>query len=120
MDLVTISDRDDELIWFENSGGVSGIGDKKIDAPLIFKLDQNFPNPFNPVTTIKYDLAEHSHVKLEIFNSLGQQVDILVNENKKAGSHNIQFNAERLPSGIYYYRINTTKFTQIRKMIFLK
>jgi hypothetical protein len=120
MDLVTLSGGDDELIWFQNSGNASGIDDEETITPLVFKLHQNYPNPFNPVTTIKYDLPDNIHVRLELFNSLGQQVGLLVNENKVAGNHSVVFNVTHLPSGIYYYRINTAKYTRIRKMIFLK
>ncbi len=120
MDLITLSENDDELIWFENTGSASSIAENETVVPLVFRLHQNYPNPFNPVTSIRFALPENSHVRLELFNSLGQQVGLLLNENKTAGNHNVEFNAEHLPSGIYYYRIKAAKFTRIRKMLLLK
>lgn len=91
------------------------------DVPQEFTLFQNFPNPFNPTTTIRYALPKASKVKLEVFNVLGQKVAILLNSRKPAGYHQVTFNANGLPSGIYVYRLSTENgFVQTRKMILLK
>lgn len=90
------------------------------DRPDQFTLHQNFPNPFNPSTVIRYSLPAASQVRIEVFNLLGQQVAVLVNERKTAGQHRINFNAGNLSSGLYLYRIVTPEFTQSHKMMLLK
>jgi len=93
-----------------------------------YKLNQNFPNPFNPQTTISYELPFNAYVKLIVYDILGNEVEILVNEVKYAGSYNINFNVKNLSSGIYYYRLtvmeteksNGITFQQTKKMILLR
>ena len=85
-----------------------------------FELKQNYPNPFNPETRIDYTLPEKQLVSLRIYNSLGESVRELVNEVKEAGSYSVTFNASKLSSGIYIYRIQTENFTVNKKMTFLK
>ncbi|MDR3666203.1 MAG: endonuclease [Ignavibacteriaceae bacterium] len=85
-----------------------------------YYLEQNFPNPFNPSTTITYSLPEASNVKLSVFNALGQQVKIVENVYKNSGSYKVTLNADDLNSGIYFYKIEAGKFSQIRKMILVK
>ena len=90
-------------------------------VPLRFSLMQNYPNPFNPTTTIKYALPKASKVKLEVFNLLGQKVATLVNGFKQAGYHQVTFDGSRLPSGVYYFRLQTDKgFIKTRKLVLLK
>ncbi len=91
-----------------------------VDAPSKFELSQNYPNPFNPSTTIKFSLPVTSNVKLSVFNILGEEVKILVNEAIEAGVHIINFNASQLSSGMYIYRIQAGNFVEIKKMVFLK
>jgi hypothetical protein len=83
-------------------------------------MDQNYPNPFNPSTTITYSLPVASNVKLSVFNALGQQVKIIENVYKNAGSYKITLNAYDLNSGIYFYKIEAGQFSSIRKMILVK
>ena len=85
-----------------------------------FNLSQNFPNPFNPTTTINYEIKEKSNVKIDIYDAIGEKVKSLVNEIKKPGIYSVKFDASDLPSGIYIYRVTAGGFTQTRKMIFLK
>lgn len=80
----------------------------------------NFPNPFNPVTSISYSIEESGLVNVKVFDLLGQQIVELVNEEKEAGNYSISFNASQLPSGIYLYTINSKNFTQSRKMLLMK
>jgi uncharacterized protein YlxW (UPF0749 family) len=87
---------------------------------MAHELSQNYPNPFNPVTTISFTLPETNSVKLSTYNSLGEKIEELINEVKEAGTHTINFNAERLSSGTYYYTIESNNFTQTKKMILLK
>jgi photosystem II stability/assembly factor-like uncharacterized protein len=88
--------------------------------PSGFDLKQNYPNPFNPTTTIEFQIPERSFVKLTVFNALGQEVAVLVNEEKQAGIHRIQFNGSNLPTGVYFYRLETPKFIETKKMILVK
>lgn len=88
--------------------------------PGEFRLDQNYPNPFNPSTTIKFALPTDANVKLTVFNTLGEKISDLLNGQMSAGTHIVEFNAASLPSGIYFYRIETDKFSAIRKMILMK
>jgi hypothetical protein len=90
------------------------------NLPAEFSLEQNFPNPFNPSTKIKYNLGKDSFVTLTIYNSLGEKVTTLVNEFKPAGQYEIIFNALKLASGIYIARIDAGNFTKMIKMSLLK
>lgn len=85
-----------------------------------FKLEQNYPNPFNPYTIINYSIPNNSYVKLTIYNSLGQIVEVLVNHYQTKGKYKIKFNSNNLTSGIYYYRIEVGEFTKSMKMVLLK
>jgi hypothetical protein len=88
--------------------------------PKEYQLSQNYPNPFNPVTQIQYNLPEQTHVRLEVFNSLGQKVMELVNTQQLAGSHTASFDATELSSGVYLYKITTPSFSQTKKMLLVK
>ena len=91
-----------------------------IKIPDSYSLSQNYPNPFNPTTVIRYALPENAHVSLIVYDILGRQVAELVNGEVGAGYHQVEFNASRLASGIYFYRLTTDKFTQINKMLLMK
>ena len=97
----------------ENESNLSNEKESYFDA-------KNYPNPFNPSTTISYTLKENSSVKLTVYDRLGREVKTLVDENKSAGTYTIDFNASGLPSGIYFYRIKANDRTEVRKMIFAK
>jgi len=84
------------------------------------KLFQNYPNPFNPTTTIKFDIPETDFVTLKIYDVLGNEIKTLVNENKSPGSYNIKFNGSGLASGMYIYKLSTSKFTSIKKLLLVK
>jgi len=90
------------------------------NIPINFALQQNYPNPFNPSTTIRYSLPHSEYVKLFVYDILGRKVVALVDKKQDAGVHETLFNASLLPSGIYFYRLNTGTFTQTKKMIILK
>ncbi len=85
-----------------------------------YKLAQNTPNPFNPSTKISFTIPEAGNVKLNVYNSLGQLVKVLVNKNLQAGTYQYQFNANGLSSGIYFYSITVNGFTDVKKMNLLK
>ncbi len=89
-------------------------------APDAFNLFQNYPNPFNPVTNIKYQLPGSSSVKLAVYDVLGREVECLVDDEKPAGSYEVQFNAANLPTGVYFYRIEAGKYSDTKKLLLLK
>ena len=91
-----------------------------VSSPLNFQLNQNYPNPFNPSTVISWQLAVRSFVTLKIYDVLGNEVAVLVNEEKPAGNYKIDFKGNNLASGIYFYTLRAGSFVQSRKMILLK
>jgi len=88
--------------------------------PTKTSLEQNYPNPFNPSTVIKFSLSKSEHVRLEIFNLLGQSLEVLVDSKLSAGNYIQQWNAKNLASGIYIYRLQTDSYTEARKMILMR
>tara|TARA_R110000868_G_scaffold396971_2_gene669455 strand:+ start:35135 stop:36718 length:1584 start_codon:yes stop_codon:yes gene_type:complete len=90
------------------------------NLPSDFKLNQNYPNPFNPSTLISYSIPKASDVQLNIFNIIGQPVANLVNERKQSGSYTVEFSADNLPSGVYFYSIKAGTFTKTNKMLLIK
>jgi hypothetical protein len=88
--------------------------------PSVYALKQNCPNPFNPTTTISFDLPEGSIVQLQIFDVQGKLISTLVNERIDEGNHLVSFNSEGLPSGVYFYRLSAKNFTDIKRMLLLK
>lgn len=99
---------------------VVGVKDKSIELPSSFALEQNHPNPFNPTSTISFDIPKASHVQLAVYNTLGQQVAVLVNEYKQPGRYDVQFDGSKLPSGVYFYKIVAGEFTQTKKMLLIR
>jgi beta-glucosidase len=85
-----------------------------------FELCQNYPNPFNPTTTINYSIPQNDFVKLSIYDMLGKEIETLVDEEKPAGNHRVDFNGSKLSSGIYFYQLNAGLYMMIKKMILLK
>ncbi|HTX18908.1 MAG TPA: T9SS type A sorting domain-containing protein [Bacteroidota bacterium] len=100
--------------------GVTSVGDAKVVLPAQYALDQNYPNPFNPSTTIRYSVPAAGKVTLKIYNVLGQEVATLVNTLENPGTHAVTFDASRLASGVYFYRITSGAFVQAKKMLLLK
>ena len=106
----------DELISY-----VTGINDDaKTQKPNSYLLSQNYPNPFNPSTIINYQLLVTGNVTLKIYNLMGEEVSELVNEEKAIGNYEVQFDASKLTSGVYFYRLQCNSFTQTRKLILMK
>jgi hypothetical protein len=99
---VSVEDRNDESI------------------PVTYGLAQNYPNPFNPSTTIRYGLPHTTFVTLTIYNTLGQQVAQLVNEQQQAGYHDVVFRGDGLASGVYFYRLDAGSYTNVKKLLLLK
>ncbi len=84
------------------------------------KLFQNVPNPFNPLTKIRFNLSEPSNLKLIVYDILGREAIRLLDDNIEAGSYSYTFDGSQLPSGIYYYKIESPKYTEIKKMMLIK
>ena len=96
------------------------VGLKLAVVPFQFGLNQNYPNPFNPSTTIEYDLPAASQVKLSVYDILGREVSLLVNEKKNAGVHEVKFDGGGLSSGVYLYKIQAGDFVQTRKSLLVR
>ena len=94
--------------------------EKSIISNYYPKLYQNYPNPFNPVTNISFDLPEESSVQIQIYDIQGKLVSTLVNETMDKGNYSVSFNSNQLPSGVYFYRLKTENFTDIKRMLLLK
>jgi hypothetical protein len=92
----------------------------EIDAPNGFELSQNYPNPFNPTTNIQYAISSRQFVTLKLYDVLGNEVIILVAEEKEPGRYDVGFNAARLSSGAYIYRLEAGNYTATKQMILLK
>ncbi|MHC1736577.1 MAG: S8/S53 family peptidase [Ignavibacteriaceae bacterium] len=110
------------LKQIDNDGTVSYSEEIEVlnSKPSTYQLSQNFPNPFNPATVISYQLPADSKVSLKVFDILGNEVAVLVQEEKKAGSYEVKFDASRLASGTYIYRIVAGEFVSTKKMVVLK
>jgi len=122
------------LCLFSNSNADTGFGISDVGTlssittgiengkttPLEYSMDQNYPNPFNSFTIISFSLAKPSLVKLDIYNSLGEKMATLINKQKSTGYHEVKFDASKFASGIYLYRIQAGKYSQIKKMLVIK
>ncbi len=116
----------DHIGQFTNpvSATLTSVGENSM-TPVNYELSQNYPNPFNPETSIKFSLKNAGRVTLIIYNSTGQIVKTLIDQDMSAGNHNISFIADGMTSGVYIYRINVTsgegnQFQAVRKMILMK
>jgi endonuclease I len=114
---------DDISLYGVNTTGAAKIAvldDDMREYPDTPVLAQNYPNPFNPSTQINFTLPSAANVTLEVYNMIGQQVAVLINENRQAGSHTVNFDASRLSSGVYIYRLRTGNFVEVRRMTLIK
>jgi pimeloyl-ACP methyl ester carboxylesterase len=115
-----------DIIYFKINGDSTssntGVNNNSSSSsiPNKFELYQNYPNPFNPNTTIKYSIPYASIVKIQIYDIMGREVATLVNEVKSAGTYSTTFNAEKMSSGVYFYRIQAGSFTQTKKFVLLR
>jgi hypothetical protein len=88
--------------------------------PAHFGLHQNYPNPFNPSTTIEFDVQSLSRVRVAVYDVLGKETARLVDDDRPAGHYAVRFDASRIPSGVYFYRMTAGEFSQVRKLIVVK
>jgi len=123
--LIRITNVDDGLVY-DVSDAVftitipNGVEEFENGTPTEFYLSQNYPNPFNPVTSIKFQVPEVSLVTLKVYDLIGKEVAVLVNEVKQPGNYQISFDGKNLASGIYFYKMSAGNFSSVRKMNFLK
>jgi hypothetical protein len=110
----------DSALGRYNGTLITEIKENKSFSPSSYKLNQNFPNPFNPTTIITFSLPVQEKVSLKVYNILGMEVSTLLNEVQTAGNYSIRFDAKNLPSGIYFYELSTGNFRNVKKMILLK
>ncbi len=96
------------------------VGNQNNQIPALFRLYQNYPNPFNPSTVLAFDMPKEGFASLKIYNSIGQEVAVLIDGIVNAGSYQKVFNASALPSGIYFYKFVTDSFSEVRKMSLIK
>ena len=109
------------------NGGVTFVNQVSSEIPERFSLYQNYPNSFNPATKINFDIPKNGYVTLKVYNLLGKEVQTLVSRDLKSGSYTVDFNASKLTSGVYFYRLQATPkdgqagdFVETRKMVLVK
>ena len=106
--------------WNYDTHWIATLVTDRLNVPKVFTLQQNYPNPFNPTTKIAFSIPSQMKVELAVYNILGQKIATLVNETLSAGGHETSFDASRLASGMYIYRITAGQFTSAKKMMLLK
>ncbi len=99
---------------------ITGIVKTELPVPQNFILHQNYPNPFNPVTKIRFGVPENSLVKIAVYDALGKSIETLVNENLSSGSYEVQFDGSKFAAGVYYCRLTSAGFSDVKKLILLK
>ncbi len=117
-----------DSVWVTVTSSPTGVGGRGSETePAEYRLEQNFPNPFNPATSIRYSLADESLVKLDVYNILGEKVSTLVDRTQSSGPHAVRADMADYPSGVYFYRIEATsvhepasRFTETRSMVLMK
>jgi len=108
------------LLYSASINGSTGVVNERPSPANLFELIQNYPNPFNPITTIKYSVFTSSFVDIKIFDVLGRVIETLVSDEKKPGNYNINFNASKLPSGLYFCRMQAKNFEETKKLLLIK
>ena len=107
------------LLIFQSSL-ISDVEEKHISIPTDYKLEQNFPNPFNPVTEITYIIPQPVHVTLKIYNINGKEVETMVDSKKREGEYTVRWNASGFSSGLYLYKMTVGGYTHVKRMLYLK
>jgi hypothetical protein len=102
------------------SGTLTGVASGSLEFLTSYSLEQNYPNPWNPSTTIQYNLPKASFVMLTVYNGIGQLISRLVNEQQAAGYHDVMFHGDGLASGIYFYRLQAGDYIATKKLILLR
>ena len=120
MDVLSASSVDRKIAWYQNLSIVGIVNNDPPVVPVKLLLYNNYPNPFNPATTIEFDLPRSGFVTLKLYNSLGKELVTLISDNSPAGKYKAKFNANNLASGVYLSRLQAGDFVQTRKMVLLK
>jgi hypothetical protein len=110
-------------IYFDDlqrGGKITTTNFEKEPIPQNFALHQNYPNPFNSTTIITFEIPEKSHVKLAVYDILGREVKTLIDQNLEPGKYKVNFDANDLPSGVYFYTLKAPKFVKTNKMLLIK
>jgi hypothetical protein len=110
----------DVLTQTQNALGFVSVEEEPSATVYSYSLSQNYPNPFNPATVINFSLPAQSNVKVIVYDALGNQIDVIADGVKSAGSHSVKWNATNYASGIYFYKLEADNFVQVRKMILMK
>jgi hypothetical protein len=114
---------DDADLYFDNISVKEIVTSVSEETEFIvnnYFLNSNYPNPFNPTTSIEFRIVEFGFVSLKVYDVLGKEVATLINEEIAAGRYNVVFDASNLPSGIYFYRLSVNNFSMTRKMVLIK
>jgi hypothetical protein len=117
---VDITDAGDPAVATIYTNSTTDVEPSGSGLPATFALEQNFPNPFNPATIIKYDLPKDSHVRLRIYDVLGREVETLVDGIERAGYKSVNWNGVRRASGVYFCKLEAGTFTAVRRMLLVK
>ena len=107
-------------LFIDTAENVVGLHNNHNSLPETYSLNQNYPNPFNPSTVINYQLPKSGNVTLSVYNMLGQEVKVLINEFQQAGTYDVKFDASEFSSGVYFYKIQSGSFTDTKKMTLVK
>jgi hypothetical protein len=105
--------------WNGNKWEVTGVTDRN-QTVNSYKLEQNYPNPFNPSTSIRYSIVQPGKVVLKVYDILGREITTLINQYQVVGNYTVNFDASKLASGVYFYRIESGAFQSVKKMMLLK
>ena len=109
------------IVRYTVQSGATSILDEGVNnLPIGFDLKQNYPNPFNPATNISFELVDVSQVSLKIYDASGRHITTIVDQQLSSGSHEFQWNAENMASGVYFYTLEAGEFSETRKMILSK
>jgi hypothetical protein len=103
-----------------NDCGTVGINNQSTGIPSKFTLSQNYPNPFNPATQIEFGVPKGSQVKITVFNSIGEEIDVIADQNYSAGTYKVNWDASALPTGVYFYVLKAENYTESKKMLLIK
>jgi hypothetical protein len=107
-------------VWRRPLSEMTDVEQTSTAVPRTFSLEQNYPNPFNPGTTIGYELPKSAMVTLSVYDILGREVSVLVNERKNAGSYTVKFDASGLANGMYFYQLQAGDFVSVKKLVVLR
>jgi len=104
----------------DEPGASTGVESERSSGPREFSLEQNYPNPFNPSTTIRYSVSQTGWASLRVFDVLGREIAMLLDEMKSPGTYQLVWNAKNAPSGVYFYKLNIGGMTETRTMQVVK